>query len=145
MFSSTSKSAILFSKLNFCFKCIELDTLKNKQFIWASCRNEVIFYIQFISRGFSKIRFWGHISTWGAFIKDTQKEVETNDPEFVRPLRIYGLLPDDYWKWKIHEEFWMGISSMASIRWIINISPSSSLVEYYSLPSWRFRAKYSML
>ena len=32
MFSSTTKSAILFSKLNFVHKCIKLDTLKNYQF-----------------------------------------------------------------------------------------------------------------
>ena len=32
MFSSSTKSAILFSKLNFVLKCIELETLKNYQF-----------------------------------------------------------------------------------------------------------------
>ena len=88
---------------------------------------KVILYIQFISVDSLKLGFEVmSISRWGgAFIKDTQKEVENEWP------RSQSCSTQNLWsftrlgKWKIHEEFWMGISSMASIRWIINISPSS--------------------
>lgn len=55
-----------------------------------------------------------------------QKEVENEWPRsqsFCSTQNLWSFTR--LGKWKIHEEFWMGISSMASIRWIINISPSS--------------------
>ena len=89
---------------------------------------KVILYIQFISVDSLKLGFEVmSISRWGgAFIKDTQKEVENEWPRsqsFCSTQNLWSFTR--LGKWKIHEEFWMGISSMASIRWIINISPSS--------------------